>query len=86
MHSNQHLLKIAPEYFTAIVDGRKKFEVRLNDKNFQVNDILLLSEWCNGMYSGRVITAKITYTLKDTSFVKEGFIVMSIAVMNVFQV
>ena len=58
--------KIWPEYFDAILSGKKKFELRLND--FQVNegDVLLLEEWdpVTKMYTGRNIEKKVTYVGK----------------------
>jgi len=37
-----HGLKIAPNYFEKVVSKEKTFEVRYNDRNFQVGDILKL--------------------------------------------
>jgi hypothetical protein len=54
-----------PEYFNAIVEGRKNFEVRYNDRGFQVNDILRLREHTGEEYTGRVIEAEVTYLLDD---------------------
>lgn len=73
-----HELKILPEYFNEIMYGRKKFEVRFNDRNFKVGDTLLLKEWENNKYTGRVIERKITYILDDTKYVKDGYVIMSI--------
>ena len=37
-----HNLKILPEHFTPVLDGLKLAELRKNDRNFQVGDILVL--------------------------------------------
>ncbi|MEG0259568.1 MAG: DUF3850 domain-containing protein [Lysinibacillus sp.] len=33
-----HDLKILPEYLEAVVSGKKTFEIRKNDRDFQVGD------------------------------------------------
>ncbi|ATX62690.1 DUF3850 domain-containing protein [Yersinia hibernica] len=57
-----HQLKILPEYFQAVIEGRKKAELRTNDRNFKVGDYLLLAEWDGGTdeYSGRKIVVEIS--------------------------
>ncbi len=41
----KHELKIWPAYYSRIVDGSKTFEVRNNDRAFQMGDIVVLKEW-----------------------------------------
>lgn len=55
--------KVWPEYFEAIISGKKKFELRLNDFEVNEGDILLLEEWDpkTGKYTGRNIEKKATY-------------------------
>jgi len=40
-----HELKCWSAYFIAISEGRKRFEIRVNDRDFQEGDLLLLKEW-----------------------------------------
>lgn len=42
---SEHVLKVAPEYFEALADGTKTFEVRKNDRGFQKGDTLILWEY-----------------------------------------
>ena len=85
-----HRLKIKPEYYQAVFDGIKNFEVRKNDRDFKVGDILILCEYDPFKYrgrggsgkdgfSGREITEKITYILDDETYCKEGFVIIGFA-------
>lgn len=58
--------KIWPEYFEAIVSGKKKYELRLNDFDIEEGDVLLLEEWDpeTKEYTGRKIEKKVTYVGK----------------------
>jgi hypothetical protein len=60
-----HELKTWPEFFAAIRDGRKRFEYRLNDRNYRDGDVLVLREWnrLTETYTGESITADVTYLL-----------------------
>jgi hypothetical protein len=40
-----HELKIWPDGYKAVLNGTKTAEWRLNDRNFQVGDILYLRAW-----------------------------------------
>ncbi len=71
-----HELKIWPEYFEGIITGVKKFEYRLNDRDYRVGDILHLREYLKetGTYSGREIMVFVTYILK----IENNYVIMSI--------
>ena len=56
--------KILPEYFSKVQDGSKTFELRKDDSDYEVGDILILKEW-NGEYTGRELERTITYILRD---------------------
>ena len=63
-----HELKTWPEFFEAIVDGRKNFEVRRDDRGFQAGDSVYLREYNplhGGRYTGRALEARIGYVLSN---------------------
>lgn len=41
----RHVLKCWPEFFDAIADGRKTFELRRDDREYAVGDVLELRWW-----------------------------------------
>ncbi len=45
-----HELKLDEEYFDDVKSGLKTFEIRKNDRNYQVGDLLALSRFQNGHY------------------------------------
>jgi len=60
--------KINPEWFEMILSGKKKFELRLADFDFEDGDVLRLEEWSeNGEErkpTGRCIEKVATYVGK----------------------
>lgn len=40
-----HELKITEPYFSDVAFGSKNFEIRKNDRDFKVGDILILRKW-----------------------------------------
>lgn len=73
-----HELKTWPEYFQAVMDGTKTFEIRANDRDFKVGDILSLREWCprRESFTGFRLERQVTY-LTDWDQ-KPGNVVMAI--------
>ena len=63
MPAKIHELKVWPEYFTALLDGRKTFELRKDDRGFGVGHVLDLREFSPGdeTYTGRSVRKKISY-------------------------
>lgn len=76
-----HRLKTHPSYFKAVWHGLKPFEVRLNDRHFQVGDYLLLEEWDpeTEAHTGYVMHKRISYLLDDPAYCKEGYVIMGMA-------
>ncbi|MGD8172164.1 DUF3850 domain-containing protein [Vibrio sp. TRT 21S02] len=63
-----HDLKITPDYFEQQYHGVKRFELRHNDRDYQVGDILNLSEWDGQSFTGRSITVEVTCMLTAEQF------------------
>lgn len=63
--ARQHDLKTWPEFFADLLAGRKPFELRKNDRDFQVGDDLYLHEYdpATNSYSGRVLVRRVDYIL-----------------------
>lgn len=79
----EHKLKTLSKYYKAVVKGDKTFEVRKDDRDFQVGDKLSLMKYSiNGNWMLESITVKITYILgrneDEKMFVPEGYVILGI--------
>jgi len=90
-----HELKVWPPYFEHLLDGRKRFEVRRNDRDFHVGDEIKFREWVpkqhghvEDYYTGRNYWMRIRYILnarpgRDPDFgVVPGFVVLDLEPIN----
>ena len=75
-----HELKIDPKYFDEIVDGIKTFEVRRNDRDFKVGDLLKLKEYDREkeIYTGHETVVEIRYILDNQQYLREGYVILGI--------
>ena len=76
-----HELKTLFIYYAGIYNGKKTFELRKNDRDFKVGDILLLKEInSKGIYTNRQCYRIITYVLKDCPEfgLEKGFTILGI--------
>lgn len=62
----KHYLKILPEYFEAIISGVKKFELRKDDRDYQIGDTVIFREYDGKDFTGRYTQqVRIEYILRD---------------------
>jgi hypothetical protein len=82
-----HVLKTLPEHFNDVLNKGKLNEVRFNDRDFKVNDILRLREYDPTKktdleiekYTGNQFDCRVIHILKNfPEGLKENYIVMSI--------
>lgn len=80
-----HELKIEYQYFDAITEGKKTFEIRKNDRNYKVGDYLALNELDDTReeYTGRSLLVKVIYIVDDERYCKKDYVVMGIVPCNI---
>lgn len=76
MKLREHILKILPKYYDPVVQGKKTFEIRKNDRDFQVDDWVKLLEFDGKEFTGNFVNAVITYITPYQQ--REGYVVFSI--------
>jgi uncharacterized protein YqfB (UPF0267 family) len=61
-----HDLKIWPEFFDHVLSGAKTAELRKDDREYVVGDVLVLREWQTEghYYTGRKVIRSITHVLR----------------------
>lgn len=78
-----HDLKIAPPYYYAVESGQKTFEIRKNDRRFQVGDKVNLRMWSvieNKYIGNNVLKREIIYITDYEQ--KENYVVFGIKKLN----
>ena len=60
-----HRIKVLTPYYQDLVDRKKSFELRINDRDYRVGDTVILEEYTGEFFTGRGIRRKIKYVLKD---------------------
>ncbi len=80
----KHELKTWSSVFQAVWDGKKTFEWRKNDRDYQEGDELILKEYYphNQAYTGRSIECDVTYKAEGAFGIPEGYCVLAIRVTN----
>lgn len=79
-----HELKTWPEYFEYLWDGSKTFEVRIDDREYDLHDHLHLREWVPGddRYTGRELISKVIYIMDGKEGapmgLERGYVVMAL--------
>lgn len=89
-----HELKCHTDYFEDLITGEKTFEVRKDDRFFEVGDYLALNEvQAEGLcvseellYTGRCCLVSISYILADSEYCKDGYVILGIRPCRVSQI
>lgn len=75
-----HKLKILPKYYEKVLSKEKMFEIRKDDRNFKVGDIIILCEHDGKEFTGRDSLYNIDYKLNGGEYgLEEGYCILSIS-------
>jgi len=79
-----HDLKVWPVHFAALWSRAKTFEVRKNDRDYEVGDILHLREYSErDGYTGREVMRLVTHILPGGDHgIKSGYVVLSLGLVG----
>ena len=83
-----HKLKLNADYYDDSASGIKPFEIRKNDRDYRIGDILELREWVfsnlenKGTYTGNVHWKIITYIFEDVQYLPEGYVCLATSPVN----
>lgn len=81
---SRHEIKCWSEYFWKIKSGLKNFELRFNDRDYQVGDILYIHEWDNfaepmKRSTGNAVLKRISYMVTNSTLgLKEGYCILQL--------
>ena len=83
-----HQLKIKQCYLCHILEGGKTFEIRKNDRDFQVGDTIRFLPLEDGEYDAYKITSpipeyRINYVMSDFSGLQQNHVGLAITPINV---
>lgn len=76
-----HELKIQPQYYHDVKCGIKRFELRKDDRNYNIGDYVILKEYDNGVYTGNETKPmEILYILRNCPEygLKEGYCILGL--------
>lgn len=85
-----HELKILPQYFSEVKSEKKSFELRKNDRDYKVGDVLILKEFNpneeyeteeDGVYSnfsGEKVLRQVIYVLEGIEGLNSDYAILGI--------
>lgn len=77
-----HYIRLAATYYNDVATGKKPFELRKNDRDYKVGDILEMNEFKDGRNTGRVIRCRVSYMLEGYTGLTDGYCILGIKVLQ----
>lgn len=76
------MLKTQNRHFIDVADGKKKCEIRVNDRSFKEDEYLMLGCYDGEMYQNRFMICKITHIISDFIGLQDNYVMLSIEKMT----
>lgn len=73
-----HDIRLGASFFDDVLECRKNFELRKNDRGYKVGDILYMMEFKDGRNTGRSVKRKVIYMLEDFTGLEDGYCILGI--------
>jgi hypothetical protein len=82
--TTEHEIKIHTVYYNRVLEGVKPFEIREDDRDYQVGDILLMREFDpeRGEYISHSAPIRALVTYKSTFQQKDGWCVLGTKILE----
>lgn len=79
-----HHLKTHPQHFALVCSGEKRFELRKDDREYHVGDLIILEEWEpeDRVYTSGTICAVVTCLLRGDPWLQPGYVALGIKVLE----
>ena len=79
-----HILKTVQPFFDEVEKGTKTFELRRNDRDFQVGDEVYLQEYdmLHNSFSGKMVKVLITYILENRVGLDDSFCIFAFKIIE----
>ena len=73
-----HVMKCDCKHFPAVMSGAKPFEIRKDDRDYTVGDMLVICEWDGEKFTGRQTVKRITHITRGFEGLAFGYCVLGI--------
>lgn len=74
----EHKIKILPQYYEQKLKGIKPWELRVNDRDYKVGDLLIEKEWTDeGGYTGRILIEQVIHVFHNLPYLPDDIVIMT---------
>ena len=77
--AKSHYIKTLTKYFQDVSLRKKTFELRFNDRKYEVGDVLVLQDFDGEKLTGNEVSRTVTYILDDAEKfgLMKGFVILA---------